>query len=133
MEENQGAHMRLPFVQRLNDTVRNHFVAFCGEFLGTFFFLFIGLSGAQVALSITGPDDEISRVMYISMSFGFSLAVNVWVMFRVSGGLFNPAVSLFDHQSCFPLPLGGTYEFMRFRSQLQCAWSEQFLWFVADF
>jgi aquaporin related protein len=26
--------------------------------------------------------------MYISLSFGFSLLVNVWVFFRVSGGLF---------------------------------------------
>jgi aquaporin related protein len=28
------------------------------------------------------------------LSFGFSLAVNAWIFFRVSGGLFNPAVSL---------------------------------------
>ena len=32
--------------------------------------------------------------LYISLSFGFSLAVNAWIFFRVSGGLFNPAVSL---------------------------------------
>ena len=31
---------------------------------------------------------------YISLVFGFSLAVNAWVFFRVSGGLFNPAVTL---------------------------------------
>ena len=30
--------------------------------------------------------------MYISLSFGFSLMVNAWIFFRVSGGLFNPAV-----------------------------------------
>lgn len=35
----------------------------------------------------------ISR-LYIALSFGFSLAVNAWIFFRVSGGLFNPAVSL---------------------------------------
>ena len=35
----------------------------------------------------------ISR-LYISLCFGFSLAVNAWIFFRVSGGLFNPAVSL---------------------------------------
>lgn len=34
-----------------------------------------------------------SVLMYISLIFGFSLMVNVWVFFRVSGGLFNPAVS----------------------------------------
>lgn len=32
--------------------------------------------------------------LYISLCFGFSLAVNAWIFFRVSGGLFNPAVSL---------------------------------------
>jgi glycerol uptake facilitator-like aquaporin len=29
------------------------------------------------------------------LAFGFSLAVTVWVFFRISGGLFNPAVSTF--------------------------------------
>lgn len=32
--------------------------------------------------------------MYISVCFGFSLMVNVWIFFRISGGLFNPAVTL---------------------------------------
>jgi len=32
--------------------------------------------------------------MYISLVFGFSLAINVWIFFRISGGLFNPAVTL---------------------------------------
>jgi aquaporin related protein len=35
-----------------------------------------------------------SVLLYISLIFGFSLMVTVWVFFRVSGGLFNPAVSL---------------------------------------
>ncbi|KAF2104028.1 aquaporin-like protein, partial [Rhizodiscina lignyota] len=30
----------------------------------------------------------------IALAFGFSLAVNVWAFFRISGGLFNPAVTL---------------------------------------
>jgi aquaporin related protein len=33
-----------------------------------------------------------SVLLYISLIFGFSLMVCVWVFFRVSGGLFNPAV-----------------------------------------
>lgn len=33
-------------------------------------------------------------LLYISLAFSFSLAVNAWVFFRVSGGLFNPAVTL---------------------------------------
>jgi hypothetical protein len=33
-------------------------------------------------------------LLYISLAFGFSLAVCAWVFFRISGGLFNPAVAL---------------------------------------
>ena len=86
---------RLPFADRLNDNFRNHFVACTGEFIGTFFFLFFALSGTQVANTVPNPvnQDELSRLLYISLAFGFSLAVNAWVWFRVSGGLFNPAVS----------------------------------------
>ena len=32
--------------------------------------------------------------LYVAVSFGFSLLVNVWIFFRVYGGLFNPAVTL---------------------------------------
>src|ERR1700761_1310908 len=90
--ESQSQPQRLPFADRLNDTVRNHFVACCGEFIGTFFFLFFALSGTQVANTHGDDHEELSRLLYISIAFGFSLAVNAWVWFRVSGGLFNPAV-----------------------------------------
>jgi hypothetical protein len=73
-----------------------------GEFLGTFLFLFFAFAGAQVANeaeSATNPDGTttspaLGTLMYISLAFGFSLAVNAWVFFRISGGLFNPAVAL---------------------------------------
>jgi aquaporin rerated protein, other eukaryote len=91
-QESQSQPQRLPFADRLNDTVRNHFVACCGEFIGTFFFLFFALSGTQVA-NTTKHADPLLRQQYISLVFGLSLAVNAWVWFRVSGGLFNPAVS----------------------------------------
>ncbi|KAK5173440.1 Aquaporin-1 [Saxophila tyrrhenica] len=84
---------RLPFADRLNNTARNHFVACCGEFIGTFFFLFFALSGTQVA-NTTKDANELNQLLYISLAFGFSLAVNAWVWFRVSGGLFNPAITL---------------------------------------
>lgn len=95
VEQESQSHprQRLPFADRLNDTVRNHFVACCGEFIGTFFFLFFALSATQVA-NTQKHTDELNRLMYISIAFGFSLAVNAWVWFRVSGGLFNPAVSM---------------------------------------
>jgi aquaporin related protein len=73
----------------------------CGEFVGTVLFLWFALSGAQVANSVpssagltvaeTGSNPQ--QLQYIALSFGFSLAVNAWVFFRISGGLFNPAVT----------------------------------------
>ncbi|KAF2204241.1 aquaporin-like protein [Delitschia confertaspora ATCC 74209] len=88
---------------------RNELVASAAEFAGTFMFLFISYGGTQVANSAANANDastagqqngsitqvpNSSILLYISLSFGFSLAVNVWVFFRVSGGLFNPAVTL---------------------------------------
>lgn len=97
----QHEDMRLPLVHKIPDSLRNHFVAMCGEFVGTFLFLFFALSGTQVANSInTSSGESIEQVgsnpqqlQYIALCFGFSLAVNAWVFFRISGGLFNPAVS----------------------------------------
>ncbi|KAM0798390.1 aquaporin-like protein, partial [Usnea florida] len=81
---------------------RSHFVAMCGEFIGTFLFLFFAFSGTQVANTQTQPQTSTTiaqasnpaQLLYISLCFGFSLAVNAWVFFRISGGLFNPAVTL---------------------------------------
>lgn len=78
---------------------RNHFVATSAEFAGTTLFLFFAFSGTQVALlGYLAAENEIGglshpdQLMYIALSFGFSPAVNAWVFFRISGGLFNPAV-----------------------------------------
>lgn len=70
------------------------------EFIGTTTFLFFGFAAAQVAneksdsLNLgpsTGP--SLLQIGFISATFGMSLAVNVWIFYRVSGGMFNPAVS----------------------------------------
>ena len=76
---------RLPGAHYLPDKVRNHVVAMLGEFAGTFLFLFFAFSGTQLAnMSTTaaqkGPQPAV--LLYIALSFGFSLAVNVWVFFR---------------------------------------------------
>ena len=96
---------RIPFLNWVPTNFRNHFVAGAGEFAGTFLFLFFALSATQVANVQTPavPGDAVtpvdtasntSTLLYISLCFGFSLAVNAWVFFRISGGLFNPAVLL---------------------------------------
>ncbi|KZF19231.1 aquaporin-like protein, partial [Xylona heveae TC161] len=75
---------------------RNHLIAMIGEFVGTFLFLFFSFAGTQVAntaaSSTMGPN--VGTLLYISLAFGFSLVVNAWIFFRVTGGLFNPAVTL---------------------------------------
>ncbi|KAK5125722.1 hypothetical protein LTR85_011996 [Meristemomyces frigidus] len=44
----------------------------------------------------TGPNrtNSSSTVIYIAMSYGLSLLVSAWTLYRISGGLFNPAVTL---------------------------------------
>jgi aquaporin related protein len=84
-------------------------IAMIGEYVGTVLFMIFALGGTNVALTpattITGQTTageeqsaaqavNTSNLLYIALSFGFSLAVNAWIFFRVSGGLFNPAVSL---------------------------------------
>ncbi|KAH8589057.1 aquaporin-like protein [Bisporella sp. PMI_857] len=92
---------RLPFLGWAPATARNHFVATSAEYVGTTLFLFFAFSGTQVALlagptqpSVVGAVSNPARLLYIALCFGFSLAVNAWVFFRISGGLFNPAVTM---------------------------------------
>jgi hypothetical protein len=80
--------------------LRDHFVAASGEFVGTFMFLFFGfaihiMSGTR-ALETAGTDAgaDSQTVVFISLGYGFSLLVCAWVWYRISGGLFNPAVLL---------------------------------------
>lgn len=73
-----------------------------GEYVGTTMFLFMAfgpanianLPDAKAAVSNDAPSINTSNLMFIAVAFGLSLFINVWIFFRVSGGLFNPAVSL---------------------------------------
>lgn len=89
----------------ISPKIRGHIVAVIGEFFGTFCFLFFAFTGAQTANVSSNPNTGTTvitqtvqknpaQLLYISLAFGFSLAVNAWVYFRISGGLFNPAVSV---------------------------------------
>ncbi|KAK1076824.1 hypothetical protein LTR33_008611, partial [Friedmanniomyces endolithicus] len=78
---------------------QGHMIAASGEFVGTFLFLFFGFIGHLMAVD-TAPNsgkngvNSNQTVIYIAMSYGLSLLVTVWTLFRISGGLFNPAVTL---------------------------------------
>lgn len=94
---------RLPGTSWMNKEFKNSFVASMGEFVGTTFFLFFAFAGTAVGSIPPGTDQGVastvrmtpdsSVLLYISLAFSCSLAVNVWTFFRVSGGLFNPAVT----------------------------------------
>jgi len=84
---------------------KNHTVAVIAEFVGTTLFLFFAFGGtvtANIGAGSTASDTTTgsntgfnpATLLYISFSFGFSLMVNAWIFFRISGGLFNPAVTL---------------------------------------
>lgn len=93
---------RLPGLGFLPNKTRNHLIALIGEFIGTFMFLFFAFAATQVANAAaaaatqgnagTGDDSLASApnagsLLYISLAFGFSLAVNAWIFFRISGGV----------------------------------------------
>jgi len=97
-------HRRSALFAKIPTVIRGHLVAWIGEFVGTFMFLFLAFSGTQVANTTTAGSQtsdvvsvatapNTSNLLYVALAFGFSLAVNAWVFFRVTGGLFNPAVS----------------------------------------
>lgn len=108
LQKPSGAKLRAPkgrsILGRLPVSVKNHIVATVAEFFGTFMFLFFAFGGTQVVNGpanssagtggITYAPNDAARLLYISLSFGMSLMVTAWVFFRISGGLFNPAVTL---------------------------------------
>jgi aquaporin related protein len=84
---------------------RGHVVAGIGEFIGTTVFIFMAFAAAQVAFVSSNNtkkgniDTSVSSVtpselLYIALGAAFSLAVTAWTFFRISGGLFNPVVSI---------------------------------------
>ena len=77
----------------MQSEARKHFIAMSGEFVGTVMFLYFAFGATQVANNLAPNEPSVNGLMYISLAFGFSLATTAWVFYRVSGGLFNPAVS----------------------------------------
>lgn len=76
-------------------------IACMGEFIGTTMFIFLGLGCVKTAQesqtssqleTVTTLSNE--TLMFISVGMGFSLLITAWVFYRITGGLFNPAVTL---------------------------------------
>ena len=94
---------RFPLIGFLPNKLRNNLIAMMGEFVGTFLFLFFAFAatqvanaaaaaanangaGAQTANGSISTSPNASTLLYIALAFGFSLAVNAWVFFRITGG-----------------------------------------------
>jgi aquaporin related protein len=100
---------RFPFLERTVPEWAYHtLIAILSEFLGTTFFLFFALAGTQVAYTHLSPSTVIlpgsparpgggaissASLLYAALSVGFSMMVNAWIFFRISSGLFNPAIT----------------------------------------
>lgn len=72
-----------------------------GELIGTTMFLFLAEGGAKTAqLSVSAAQNETATplsnetIMFIALSFGMSLLVSAWMFYRITGGLFNPAITI---------------------------------------
>ncbi|KAH8200885.1 hypothetical protein TruAng_004971 [Truncatella angustata] len=79
-------------------TLQTHLVAASGEFVGTFFFLFFGYAGHLMVVNQSNTSQVetpgVIQTVCVAYAYGFSLLVTVWAFYRISGGLFNPAVTL---------------------------------------
>lgn len=107
-------HKRLPdrpepsFFQKMVNRPpwKQHFVATLGEFVGTFQFLFFGNTTHLMIINLAAqsPTPKLLQVVFIGYGYGFSLLVNVWAFYRISGGAFNPSVR-------FSLPPNTGYQY----------------------
>ncbi|KAH8162203.1 hypothetical protein CIB48_g6052 [Xylaria polymorpha] len=94
------ANRRSRILENVPLSTKNHFVAAVGEFVGTFMFLLFAFGGTNVVNSAPkeGQPEDLSanpaRLLFISLCFGISLVVNAWVFYRITGGMFNPAVTI---------------------------------------
>ena len=103
-EEVKQTHLRGGRQHRPLSPLEAHLVAAGGEFVGTFLFLYFGYAGNLMAVSRAPTDAPIGgisseTVIFISLAYSFSLLITVWAFYRISGGLFNPAVRLYPFGS----------------------------------
>lgn len=81
---------------RIHSAFVRDLIASLVEALGTFLFLFAAygtVNGLNVAAG--GDSNEgIARVLVTATAFGLSLLVVAWALYRVSGGVLNPAVTV---------------------------------------
>ena len=95
MESDSPPRQRTGLFAHIGDDIH----AAIQEFAGTTLFLTLAFGGVQASAAEDSSagvavSTGVNRIMYIALCFGFSLLVTAWLFFRVTGGLFNPNVSL---------------------------------------
>ncbi|CAG8952864.1 hypothetical protein HYFRA_00007578, partial [Hymenoscyphus fraxineus] len=96
-QQPNNGHRRGIIAENFNrKAIKCHFVAASGEFIGTMMFLYFGFATHIMSVLEVKPGEGVTpqTVVFVSLGYGFSLLVTVWVWYRISGGLFNPAVTL---------------------------------------
>ena len=68
------------------------------EYVGTTVFLLLGLGGVQASKTATSSASQetptLDKIFFIAACMSFSLTSSAWLFYRVTGGLFNPCISL---------------------------------------
>ncbi|KAJ3329861.1 hypothetical protein HDU76_006999 [Blyttiomyces sp. JEL0837] len=82
-----AAHHTTVVYEHVHSEFTRELVQAAGEFFGTFTFLFLSFAAVQAAIL-----HKENFLFSISLSFGLSLALAVWLTYRISGGALNPAV-----------------------------------------
>jgi aquaporin Z len=78
---------------------------YLAEFFGTFILVFLGSMGILAVGGATGG----AEIVAIALAFGLALLAGIWAVGHVSGGHFNPAVTLamvLDRRSTFGDAIG---------------------------
>ena len=101
------SHGRLYLVSQFREKVplpiRNRSIAMLSEFTGTFLFMLIGLGGNSTVINDPAASVQYgggnimadpAKILFVATVWGASVTVNAWAFFRISGGLFNPAVTM---------------------------------------
>ncbi|KAF1839342.1 aquaporin-like protein [Decorospora gaudefroyi] len=102
---NSQGHIYLldQFREKVPLPIRNRAIAMLSEFVGTFLFILMGLGGNSavinnfaIAQQYKGGDirADPAKILYLGTVWGLAITVNAWTFFRISGGLFNPAVTM---------------------------------------
>lgn len=87
------------FRDKVPKAIQHDVVTMLSEFVGTFMYMLTAL-GCTNVVSASQPGKEKSdladpaKLQFIALGWGMSIAVNAWVFYRISGSLFNPAVTL---------------------------------------